>query len=259
MRDDITYVIIDTLHHKLSDYALQKSHARFPLKHTLIFSDKPHEWGGHGIVQIPEIKTTADYNKVVFYELPKYLKTDFALILQYDGFVLSGNCFSERFLNCDYVGALWPHHQEFCVGNGGFSLRSKQLICSLPEFLHSGDLNKAEDVVICRYLRARLEDKYGIKFASPEMAQLFSYEMKDPAKPTFGFHGIFNLPKLMGDDVEILFEHLSPKSVVRMFRAFRDSCELLPVEKRELFYGYCKRHSSDLIRYAEANARRQVA
>ena len=74
--------------------------------------------------------------------------------------------------------------------------------------------------MICRYLRARLEDKYGIKFASPKMAQLFSYEMKDPAQPTFGFHGIFNLPKLMGDDLEILFEHLNSKSVVRMFRAF---------------------------------------
>ena len=44
-------------------------------------------------MQIPEIKTTADYNKVVFYELPKYLKTDFALLLQYDGFVLSGIVF----------------------------------------------------------------------------------------------------------------------------------------------------------------------
>ena len=53
--------------------------------------------------------------------------------------------FSERFLNCDYVGAFWPHHQEFCVGNGGFSLRSRKLICSLPEFLHPDDLNKAED------------------------------------------------------------------------------------------------------------------
>ena len=40
MRDDITYVMVDTLHHKLSDYALQKSQARFPLKHTPIFSDK---------------------------------------------------------------------------------------------------------------------------------------------------------------------------------------------------------------------------
>ena len=258
MRDDITYVLIDTLHYQLSHYALQKSQERFPLRNTLIFSDNPREWGGHGIIQIPEIKTTADYNKVIFYELPKYLKTDFALVMQYDGFVLSGACFSERFLDYDYVGAPWPHHQNFCVGNGGFSLRSRKLICSLGEFLHYGDLHRAEDVVICRYLRARLEDALCIEFASSEMAQSFSYEMKGPEQPTFGFHGIFNLPKVMIDDIEILFEHLNPKSVVRMFRAFSNSCEILPIEKRELFYEYCKRHSADLISYAEANARQQV-
>lgn len=254
MREDITYVIIDTLHHRLSLYALQKSHERFPLKNTLIFSDKRHEWGGHDIIQIGEIKNTSDYNKVVFYELPKYLKTEFALIMQYDGFVLSGECFSERFLDFDYVGAPWPHHQEYCVGNGGFSLRSKNLIRNIGKFLQAGDLNRAEDVVICRYSRARLEDEIGIQFASKEMAKSFSYEMVGPERPTFGFHGIFNLPQVMGDDVGILFDHLSPKSVVRLFRAFKTSCEKLPASKRELFYTYCKRHSSELIKYAEANA-----
>ena len=72
-------------------------------------------------------------------------------------------------------------------------------------------MNSAEDVVICRYSRARLEDEIGIQFASKEMAKLFSYEMVGPERPTFGFHGIFNLPQVMGDDVGILFDHLSPR------------------------------------------------
>ena len=41
--------------------------------------------------------------------------------------------------------------------NGGFSLRSKNLIRNIGKFLPADDLNRAEDAVICRYLRARLE------------------------------------------------------------------------------------------------------
>ena len=70
-------------------------------------------------------------------------------------------------------------------GQWGFSLRSKNLIRNIGKFLQADDLNRAEDAVICRYLRARLEDEIGIQFASKEMAKLFSYEMVGPERPTF--------------------------------------------------------------------------
>ena len=87
--------------------------------------------------------------------------------------MLSGAHFSEVFLNYDYIGAPWPHHQDFNVGNGGFSMRSAKLINAVQNFISPDDLNSAEDVVICRYLRARLEDKIALKFASKAWLRSF--------------------------------------------------------------------------------------
>ena len=238
MRQEISYVVIDTLNYELSTHALVRSLEQFPLENVLIFSDNPSRWAGHGIINIPEIRSTEDYNRVIFFEVPKHLKTEFAIFIQYDGFVLSGKSFSESFLNYDYVGASWPHHRDFNVGNGGFSLRSFKLIKAVQEFILPRDLQSPEDVVICRYLRARLEDALRLRYAPKNVADDFAYEMKKTQKFTFGFHGIFHLPNVMQNDLKILFDNLSPKSVVRLFRAFRDACEALPEQQRELFYDY---------------------
>ena len=163
------------------------------------------------------------------------MNTEYAIFIQYDGFVISGDSFSDSFLDYDYVGASWPHHKDFNVGNGGFSLRSSKLIKGVQEFILPSDLQSPEDVVICRYLRARLEDALGLKYAPKNVADDFSYEMKKAQKLTFGFHGIFHLPNVMQNDLKLLFDNLSPRSVVRLFRAFRDACELLPEQKREFF------------------------
>ena len=149
--------------------------------------------------------------------------------------MLSGDYFSEFFLNYDYIGAPWPHHQDFNVGNGGFSMRSAKLIHAVQHFFLPDDLNSAEDVVICRYLRARLEDKIALKFASKSVAEKFSFEMAQVSHQTFGFHGLFNLPSIMQQDLQILFDNLQPKTAIRFFRAFRDACEALPPPGRELF------------------------
>ena len=254
MRQEISYVVIDTLNYELSTHALTRSLEQFPLENILIFSDNPSRWAGHGIIRIPEIRSTEDYNRVIFFEVHKHLKTEYAIFIQYDGFVISGDSFSDRFLSYDYVGASWPHHQEFNVGNGGFSLRSSKLIRGVQEFILPKDLKSPEDVVICRYLRARLEDALSLKYAPKNVADDFSYEMKKAQKLTFGFHGIFHLPDVMQNDLNLLFDNLSPRSVVRLFRAFSSACELLPEQKRELFYNYCRVNSSELLKFAEANA-----
>ena len=253
MRQDISYVVIDTLNYELSVHALARSLEQFPLENILIFSDNPGRWAGHGIIKIPEIRSTEDYNRVIFFELPKYLKTEFAIFIQYDGFVLHGNNFSESFLSYDYIGASWPHHEVFDVGNGGFSLRSYKLIRAVQEFILPNDLKLPEDVVICRHLRTRLEDALKLKYAPKQVADDFAYEMRRTQKSTFGFHGIFHLPNVMQNDLKILFDNLSPRSVVRLFRAFSNACEVLPDKQRELFYEYVRTNSADLLRCAEAN------
>ena len=258
MRQNFTYVVVDTLNYELSAYALRKSQEEFFVKNVLVFSDDQTRWPDTEIIKIPEIKSTADYNKVVFFEVPKHLETDYAIFIQYDGYVLSGLYFSEFFVNYDYIGAPWPHHQEFNVGNGGFSLRSARLINAVQDFILPDDLNKAEDLVICRYLRARLEDEIGLKFAPKSVAEKFSYEMHPVSHKTFGFHGLFNLPSVMQDDLPLLFDNLRPKTAIRFFRAFRDACESLPSPGRDLFYSYCKKHSEELLQAANAAARAKL-
>ena len=259
MRDDISYVVIDTLNHALSSHALELSQNRFPLKNVIIYSDCEAQWNGREVIAIPEIKSIKDYNKIVFYDLPRRLKTDYALFIQYDGFVLNGQLFSDQYLCWDYIGAPWPHYRDHCVGNGGFSLRSKKLIKNVKEFLLPADINAAEDVVICRYLRARLEDKWDLKFAPMKIAEMFSFEMVKPDFKTFGFHGLSNLPDVMKGDIQTLFHHIQPKSVSKFFRSFRNACERLPDDQRKLFYDYCAQHQSEMLRHAELNLNKQSA
>ena len=68
------------------------------VNNVLVFSDDQARWPDTEIIKIPEIKSTADYNKVIFFEVSKHLKTDYAIFIQYDGYVLSGMHFSEFFL-----------------------------------------------------------------------------------------------------------------------------------------------------------------
>ena len=81
MRDDISYVVIDTLNHALSSHALELSQKRFPLKNVIIYSDCAAHWNGREVIAIPEIESAKDYNEIVFYDLPLQLKTDYALFI----------------------------------------------------------------------------------------------------------------------------------------------------------------------------------
>ena len=49
------------------------------------------------------------------------MKTEFFIVLQYDGFVLNGNNFLNSFLDFDYIMPPWPHFDCHKVGNGGFT------------------------------------------------------------------------------------------------------------------------------------------
>ena len=126
-------------------------------------------------------------------------------------------------------------------------------------YLLPSDLQVAEDVVICRYIRARLEDDQNIRFAPEKVAEMFSYEMRKPNFNTFGFHGLSHLPELMGNEIEELFKCLQPQSVAKFFRSFRDACEKLPEDQRNLFYEYCRKHQSEMIFHAKLNADKQLS
>jgi hypothetical protein len=159
--------------------------------------------GSFEVIRIPKIDYEG-YSKFVVYDLHKYIETEFALIVQHDGFVTSPDKWDPDFLKYDYIGAPWPlptddfsYRDSFGnlirVGNGGFSLRSKKLL-SLPTKLnlewksYFGFFN--EDGFFTCHNRHLFENE-GCVFAPLEVAKYFSHENKIPEIEgiiPFGFH-----------------------------------------------------------------------
>jgi hypothetical protein len=55
-------------------------------------------------------------------------------------------------------------------------------------------------MAICRVNRPLLEAQFGIRFADRDTAQRFAFERSAPTRPTFGFHGIFNMIAAVGPE-----------------------------------------------------------
>lgn len=122
-------------------------------------------------VKIPEIKGLDGYSNFCVRDLTKYVDTPFALIIQYDGFVLNGSAWTDDFQKYDYIGA--PTDTTGRMMNGGFSLRSKRLL----DFSSKNNWPSAhpEDFQFCLGHRAEIES-VGMKFAPIEVSRKFSME-----------------------------------------------------------------------------------
>lgn len=211
MHPDITIVIIDTDTKVLANNALNHSSRLFPTARTVALTNTNDSFEGHEKYIIDKINTIEDYNNIVINLLPDIISTNYALIIQFDGFIINPNLFSELFLNFDYIGASWPHFQYNNVGNGGFSLRSLKLLKATKELSHLRKNAMAEDVFICRYIKSILEYDFGIHFAPMEIADFFSTENKKNRNKSFGFHGLHHLPAIYSNDIHYLLKNLSPR------------------------------------------------
>jgi len=240
----VSLVIIDTDEIVLARRAVERSIQLFPVEEVLIFSDQPSQWGGFPVVEIKKITSMADYNRVLLTELPQRLKTDFALIIQFDGFVVNPSSFTNFFYEFDYIGAPWPAglipDRGPLVGNGGFSLRSKKLIQTLANYFPAIMIDVPEDVMICRYLRPILEEREGISFAPVEVARHFSIELETlRGYRPFGFHGLHLLPEIYKDDYKFLIENLPVRCFqdgTYQLQNLKNGFSSLGAEAQQLFF-----------------------
>lgn len=157
-------------------------------------------------VYINKISSIDQWNHDIIYKLPKYIDTEFALLIHADGFVVNPDSWRDEFLQYDYIGAPWPipnddfsyrdiNNNLIRVGNS-VSLRSKKLL-DLPNQLNMewkafhGFYN--EDGFICVNNR-HIYEANGCKFADINVAKYFSHEVMIPEitgiKP-FAFHRHF--------------------------------------------------------------------
>jgi hypothetical protein len=161
------------------------------------------------------VKNLDGYNRICINHLHELVETEFCLLVQWDGFIINHNLWTDDFLNYDYIGAPWDHaFSKNRVGNGGFSLRSRKFLEASSKLRYNPqdcewlyDWQKQyrditpEDWFLC-YENYEYMLENDIKFPSAKLAANFSIEYPLPCHPfvkedistynSFGFHGSFN-------------------------------------------------------------------
>lgn len=192
----ITVAIIDCVNYKLASRTLQHCINLCEFG-AAIFLTHENKDDNPYVIPIEKITSKQSYSEFMVKKLANYIKTDFVLIVQTDGFIVNVDKWNPQFLEYDYIGPPWHSSQlkegidpKYRVGNGGFSMRSRRL----QEFIRD-DPNIAEthpeDVCICQTYRYYLEDK-GFTFAPVDLAHKFGCE-NYIWNNAFGQHAYFYL------------------------------------------------------------------
>jgi Flp pilus assembly protein TadD len=212
----ITLVAVDCAYPALAAKALRRSAGLLPVARVLLLTDSKERFDGVEVVNIASIKSRATYSQFMLKALADYIATDYALVVQWDGFVIHDNAFAEEFWNYDYIGAKWPHVKgEFRVGNGGFSLRSQRLLNALRDNAIEFREDENEDETICIRYREYLEAKHGIAFADERVADRFAFDVSRPVGRTLGFHGVFNFWQVLSNDELVYFARTAPELIAK--------------------------------------------
>jgi hypothetical protein len=204
--NNITLLSVTSVNLDRTIRALKHSMKGVNFSEVILLTDKDVSPDNIKTIKIEQLDYVG-YSKFIVYKLHKFINTEFALIIQDDGFVTNPEQWSDEFLNYDYIGAPFPippsndtisYRDPFGnlqrVGNGGFSLRSKKLL-ELPTKLnlewksYFGYWN--EDGFFAVHNRHILEEN-GCKFAPVNIAAKFSIENNMPETiniTSFGFHG----------------------------------------------------------------------
>ena len=144
------------------------------------------------------------FNYKMTYELYKHIRTDYALIVHADGFVIHPEKWRDDFLKYDYIGSPWPLPENdyayrdadgnICRVGNSVSIRSRRLM-EYPsrrgcEWVPVDDGFYNEDIFICCHLKKEME-KEGIVIAPLEEAVYFAREHALPENKgiePFAFH-----------------------------------------------------------------------
>lgn len=201
---NITLVAVDCKQPETAEKALLVSQRGIKFKDVLLLTDKDsvpkveNKESSFEIFEIPKITSLAEYSTFVAKKLHEYIETPYAMVCQWDGFVINPSMWHEEFLNYDYIGAPWYYWDRFNVGNGGFSLRSKRFL-ELGKEMNIPDGIEREDEYLLRDCGLQLE-QLGIQVAPEDLAIKFSFERNfkyfHPMYPCFGFHGINTIPEI---------------------------------------------------------------
>ena len=213
---DVTLCAATSVNVQATLRALETSLAKADFAACLLFTDshvRP-DHPGIRIVPVQRLASAQAYSAFLLGQLADHVETSHCLIVQWDGHVLDARQWDPAFLEHDYIGASWPQFSDgHDVGNGGFSLRSRRLLqaCQSPRFQQA----HAEDVLIGRTNRAWLES-LGLRFAPRSLADRFSAERAGDPLRSFGFHGVWHMPRILGvEHFWEIYRTLDGRSTIR--------------------------------------------
>jgi hypothetical protein len=203
-----------------------------------------------------------DYSRYVLKDAVFISSKPFFLFVQWDSWVLTADSWTKKFLEYDFIGAVWPHHKTMRVGNGGFSLRSRRLmsvVASLADLANEGEL-EIEDDFICRKARTTLEFQFGCRFAPEDIADSFSAERQGWEGVPFGFHGLLNYGRVLGSrELSAELNSLRPfyfgdrhsvdLAKYLIFKGRHDDARLV-IRRRVQLSGWTKKNLKLLLRWA---------
>lgn len=212
----VTLCAVSSINVTATIRALEASIAKIDFADCLLFTHEPLPPLHPPIRAVPIARLTSSqaYSEFLLSQLAAHVGTSHCLVIQWDGHVLDAGRWDPAFLDYDYIGASWPQFSDgHDVGNGGFSLRSKRLLdaCRAPRFKPA----HPEDTMIGRTHRPWLEAQ-GLRFAPRAIADRFSAERAGDVSTSFGFHGVWHMPQVLGiEEFWSIYRTLDDRSTVR--------------------------------------------
>ena len=195
---DVTLAMIEIQCPDLARLAMEDSMRDIEFGDAIMFTDEPVPVPGTRWVKVPRWPSVEACAQFMWYELPDHIKTKFVIVLQWDSWIVNADCWTDEFLQYDYVGAPWWYDDSLNVGNGS-GLRSMALMRFLQSNKERFPLSiKQEDHLLGRTYRPALE-KHGFKWPSEVLASRFSFECAKPSNDSrhFMFHDSFNFPLVL--------------------------------------------------------------
>lgn len=162
------------------------------LLHPSPLDDSPRFYYGASLEIIKTISPTQ--NECCLYEMPQYITCDHALGVQWDGFIVNPEAWTDEFLEYDYIAPPWPLtnivNPGWRVGSGGFCLFSRQMAQLWGKL---DDPHPAPNDWQTGAIKRASFEKRGMKYAPLELAMRFGEEIPLDDQPRvekpFGFHG----------------------------------------------------------------------
>ena len=163
--------------------AIETCLEHFAFKTVKLITNRDIGYKYQHLIPYDTIRSISDYSKFCVYDLWKYIEGTHCLIVQYDGYILNPNTWTDEWLNLDYIGA-----NNGAGGNGGFSLRSKKFCKYVSDFYIAEGKNRfhPEDNAYASWNHEKFKDS-GFVYGDTNQMHLFSKEHGIWTKQ-FGFH-----------------------------------------------------------------------